>query len=133
LGTLIRILLVDDYADFRDLVRSVLSKQPEYSVIGEASDGLEAVQKSEELQPDLILLDVGLFSLNGIEAALRIRQVSPKSKILMLSVNRSREIAEEALQAGATGYVVKSEIVRELLPAIEAVLQGRQFISAILS
>jgi CheY-like chemotaxis protein len=102
-------------------------------LVGEASDGLEAVQKAEKLQPDLILLDIGLPTLNGIEAARRIRKVSPTSKILFASENRSVDVAEEALSTGADGYVVKSAAASELLPAVEAVLQGKKFVSASLA
>ena len=101
--------------------------------MGETSDGLEAVHKAEELQPDLILLDIGLPTLNGIEVARRIQVVSPTSKILFVSENRSPEIAEEALRTGAGGYVVKSDAVGELLPAVKAVLEGKQFMSASLA
>ena len=99
----IRVLVVDDFEPWRRFVSTTLLKQPELEVIGEVSDGLEAVQKAEELQPDLILLDVGLPTLNGIEAARRIREVSPGSKILFASENRSADIAEEALSTGAGG------------------------------
>jgi DNA-binding NarL/FixJ family response regulator len=102
-------------------------------VIGEIFDGLEAVQKTRELQPDLVLLDIGLPSLNGIEVARRIREVSPKSKILFVSENSDRDIAEEALRAGGGGYVVKSDASSDLLPAVEAVLQGKQFVSSSLA
>ena len=102
-------------------------------IIGEAVDGLEAVQKAEQLQPDLILLDIGLPTLNGIEAARRIRAVSPTSKILFLSEDRSLDIAEAALSAGAGGYVVKSDAAAELLPAVNAVLGGKRFVSASLA
>src|SRR5439155_862233 len=88
--------------------------------------GLEAVRKAQQLHPDLILLDIGLPSLNGIEAARRIRELSPKSKILFISENRSWDIAEEALRIGAGGYVVKSDAAGELLPAVEAVLRDRK-------
>ena len=99
----IRVLVVDDYEPWRRFASTTLLKQPELQVIGEVSDGLEAVQKAKELQPDLILLDVGLPTLNGIEAARRIRKVSPGSKILFASENRSADIAEEALSTGAGG------------------------------
>lgn len=102
-------------------------------VVGETSDGQEAVQKAQELQPNLILLDIGLPTLHGIEAARRIRQCAPMSKILFVSENRLRDIAEETFAIGASGYVLKSEAASELLPAAEAVLQGKQFVSAGLS
>ena len=126
----IRILLVDDYERWRRWVCSTLQKRSEFQLVGEASDGLDAVQKAQQLQPDLILLDIGLPMLNGIEAARRIREVSCTSKILFVSENRSIDMAEKALSSGASGYVVKSDAARELLPAVEAVLQGRRFVSA---
>jgi DNA-binding NarL/FixJ family response regulator len=126
----IRVLVVDDYAPFRHFVRSTLQKQPELQIVCEVSDGLEAVQRTQELQPDLILLDIGLPTLNGIEAARRIRELSPTSKILFVSEHRSWDIAEEALRSGASGYVVKSEASNELLSAVESVLRDRQFVSA---
>ena len=99
-------------------------------VIGVGSDGLEAVQKAEELQPDLILLDIGLPSLNGIEVARQIRKLSPKSKILFVSQESSADVVWEALGTGAQGYVVKSDAGSELLEGVNAVLRGEQFVSA---
>jgi DNA-binding NarL/FixJ family response regulator len=132
-GSTTRILVVDDYEHWRRYFSTALQKQPEVQVIGEVSDGLEAVQKAQELQPDLILLDIGLPTLNGIQAARRIREVSPTSKIIFVSENRSPDIAEEALGTGAGGYVVKSDASSELLPAVKAVLEGKRFISATLA
>jgi len=123
----IRALVVDDYEPFRRFVRSTLQKFAEVQVIDEASDGLQAVQQAQQLQPDLIVLDIGLPRLNGIEAARQIRVLSPSSKVLLLTENRSSEIVEEAIRAGGIGYVVKSDAAHELLPAIEAVLHGKQF------
>jgi len=128
-----RVLIVDDYEPWRRFCLTALQKQPRLQVIGEAVDGLEAVQKAQHLQPDLILLDIGLPTLNGIEAARRIRELSPKSRILFVSEIRSWDIAEEALRTGAGGYVVKSDAVGELLPAVNAVLGGKRFVSASLS
>jgi DNA-binding NarL/FixJ family response regulator len=110
----------------------MLQDHPRFQVIGEAADGLEAVQKSEELQPGLILLDIGLPKLNGIEVARRICAIVPSSKILFVSENQCPTIAEEALRAGACsrGYVVKSDACRDLLPALEAVADGKEFVSA---
>jgi DNA-binding NarL/FixJ family response regulator len=132
-GSTTSILVVDDYEPWHRFVLTTLQKQPELRVIGEAVDGLEAVQKAQQLQPDLILLDIGLPTLNGIEAARRIREVSPKSKILFVSENRSWDIVEEALRTGVGGYVVKSDAAGELLPAVNAVLGGRRFVSASLA
>ena len=124
-----RVLVVDDYEPWRAFVATMLEKQPELQIIGEAKNGLEAVQIAQQTQPDLILLDIGLPTLNGIEAARRIREVSPHSKILFVSENRSRDIAEEAVRSGGRGYVVKAAAASELLPAIEAVLKDLRFFS----
>jgi DNA-binding NarL/FixJ family response regulator len=128
-----RVLIVDDYEPWRRFVRLTLLANEKLQIIGEAANGSEAIEKAQELQPDLILLDVGLPKLNGIEAARRIRDVSPKSKILFVSENRDWDTAEEALRAGGCGYVVKSDAARELLSAVEAVLQGKQSVSASLA
>lgn len=129
-GSIVRVLVVDDYQPWRRYVCLTLQIYPRLQVVSELSDGLAAVQQAQQLRPDLILLDIGLPALHGIEAARLIREVSPKSKILFLSENRSRDIAREALQTGALGYVVKSDAARDLLPAVEAVLEGRRFISS---
>jgi DNA-binding NarL/FixJ family response regulator len=105
----IRVLVVDDYEPWRRLIRLTLLVQERLQIVGEAVDGPEALHQAQELQPDLILLDISLPTLNGIEAARRIRQVSPNSKILFVTENRSPDIAEEALSTGAGGYVVKSD------------------------
>ncbi len=128
-----RVLIVDDYEPFRRFVRSTLGEKRDLQVVGEASNGLEAVHKAEELQPDLIVLDLGLPTLNGIEAARRIRQLCPESQILILSQESSAEVVQEALRLGAQGYVVKTQARTELLSAVDAILQGRQFVSSELS
>ena len=132
-GSTYRVLVVDDYEPWRAFVASTLKNQSKLRIIGEATDGLEAVLIAQQLQPDLILLDIGLPTLNGIEAARRIREVSPNSRILFLSEDRSRDIAEEALRTGAFGYVVKAVAAGELLPAVEAVLQDKGFVSGSLT
>ena len=128
--SLIRVLVVDDFEDWRRQVRSLLQARPEWQVIAEASDGSEAVQKAEDLKPDLIVLDIGLPKLNGIEAARRIRQRSPSSKIIFLSQNSNLDFVRAALGTGALGYVLKTDAGRELLPAVDAVLGGKQFFSS---
>jgi DNA-binding NarL/FixJ family response regulator len=128
-GDRCRILLVDDHESWRHLLLSTFQKIPEYQVVGQASDGLEAVQKSQELQPDIILLDIGLPKLNGIEAARQIRVVSPSSHILFVSENRSQDVVKEGLRLGARGYVLKSDAAGDLLPALRIVFEGRRFIS----
>jgi DNA-binding NarL/FixJ family response regulator len=126
----IRVLLVDDFRPWFRVVFAILGKQSELEVIGEASDGLEAVQKAQELQPDLILLDIGLPNLNGIEAARLIRKLSPDSKILFVSQESSADLVREALRTGAEGYVLKADAGRELLTAVNAALRGERFVGS---
>jgi DNA-binding NarL/FixJ family response regulator len=125
----VRILIVDDYEPWRRMVFTLLQEHSNWLVIGEASDGFEAIQKSKELQPDLILLDIGLPGLNGIEAARQICQIVPRSKILFLSENLCPEVVREAFCIGAWGYVVKSDAAHDLLAAMEAVIGDRQFVN----
>ncbi len=125
----IRVLLVEDFEPFRRAIRSILGKHSSLQIVGEASDGLEAVRKAEELQPDLILLDIGLPTLNGMEAARRIRIKSPQSKIIFVTQESSADVVEEALNLGGVGYVVKTRIASDLLAAVDAVLGGGQFVS----
>jgi DNA-binding NarL/FixJ family response regulator len=131
--TSIRILVVDDYEPWHRFVSTTLAKEPGLEIIAQASDGVEAVQQARDLRPDLVLLDIGLPSLNGIEAARQIYGVSPASKIIFVSENRSPDIAEEALNTGAGGYVVKSDAASQLIAAVRAVLEGKRFVSASLA
>jgi DNA-binding NarL/FixJ family response regulator len=126
----IRILIVDDYEPWRRTVFAMLQEYPHWQVICEASDGVEAVEKSKELQPDLVLLDVGLPRLNGIEAARQIYQIAPATKILFVSENLCPEVVQEALCIGARGYVVKSDAGHDLLAAVEAVIADKRFVSS---
>ena len=119
---------MDDFAPWREFVLEKLRENHDLQVIGVASDGLEAVQKAEELQPDLILLDIGLPSLNGIEVARQIRKFSPNSKILFVSQESSADVVQGALGTGAQGYVVKSDAGSELLEGVNAVLRGDRFV-----
>jgi DNA-binding NarL/FixJ family response regulator len=125
-----RILVVEDYEPVRRFICSILSERPGFQIVEEVTDGLDAVQKAGELQPDLIVLDIGLPSLNGIDAARRIRRLFPTIKILFVTQESSAVVVQEALALGALGYVVKAHAGSELLPAVEAVLQGRQFVSS---
>jgi DNA-binding NarL/FixJ family response regulator len=125
----VRVLVVDDYEPFRHFMRATLQARPELQVVGEASNGLEAVQKAKELQPHLILLDIGLPALNGIEAAHRISRLLPDAAILFVSQNNDADVVAAALSNGAKGYVLKLDANRELLPAVEAVLRGDHFAS----
>ncbi len=124
------VLIVDDFDRLRELVCLTLQQRVEFHVVGQASDGLDAVRQAQELQPDLILLDIGLPNLNGIEAGRRIRLLSPGSKILFLSQESSEVAVQEALALGAHGYLLKSDIGYELLTAVDTVCRGHQFISS---
>jgi len=115
----LKVLVVDDFEPFRRIVRSILKQRTEFQIIGEASDGLEAVKFAEELQPDLILLDIGLPNLNGMEVARRAHKLAPHAKILFVSQETSSEVAQEAIRLGALGYVQKTRVQSELLPAID--------------
>jgi DNA-binding NarL/FixJ family response regulator len=126
----IRVLVVDDFEPFREFVRSTLARKPDLRVIGEASDGLEAVQRAAELKPDLILLDISLPLLNGLEAARQIRKFLRESKIIFLSQESSAEVMQEALGLGAWGYVVKTKAGSDLLAAVESVISGKRFVSS---
>lgn len=121
----IRILIVDDYEPWRSCVLSLLKENPDFEVVGEGSDGMEAIQMSAELQPDLVLLDIGLPKLNGFDAARRIRKVSADSKIVFLSQNRSQALVREARKIGAHGFVAKIDAAYELMPALKAALDGK--------
>jgi len=123
-----RVLIVEDSEPFRNFICSMLRERSELQIVDQVSDGLQAVRRAEELRPDLIVLDIGLPSLNGIEAARQIRRLSPKSKILFVSQESSADIVREALGTGASGYVVKSDAGSELLEAVSAVLRGDQFV-----
>ena len=125
----VRILVVEDFAPFLQVVRSTLAERPDVQVISEVADGLEGVQKAELLKPDLVLLDIGLPTLNGIEAARQMRKLVPASKIIFVSQESSSEVVQEALKLGAWGYVVKTRAASDLLAAVDAFLAGRQFVS----
>jgi DNA-binding NarL/FixJ family response regulator len=125
----IRVLVVDDHEIARRGIRSVLSSDVNLDVVWEAADGEEAVKRAAEFHPAIILLDITLPGMSGIQAARRIRIVSPDSRIIFLSQHDSVQIAKDALSVGAQGYVVKSDAGRELLTAIQAVHEGGQFVS----
>ena len=124
----VRVLVVEDFAAFRQFICLTLGNSPDFRVIGEASDGLEALHMAVELRPDLILLDIGLPSLNGIEVARQMRSLVPESKVIFLTIESSADMVQEALSVGARGYVVKTMAESELLTAMEAVLLGKSSI-----
>jgi len=119
------IVIADDFAEFRRLVRSKL-RGDGFHIVAEAADGLEAVAKAAMLQPDVVLLDIQMPKLNGLEAATQIRSIAPQSKILFVSQNTDPDIVQSAMSDGAAGYLCKSKISRELVPAIEAAIAGKR-------
>ena len=126
----IRVLVADGFKPWRHSLRSMLKRQAKLQLVGAVADGVEAVQKASELKPDLILLAIDLPKLNGIEVAKRIRQAVPDAKIVFLSIESDSDMVQAALNSGGQGYVLKTDAGSELLPAIEAVLQGKQYVSS---
>jgi CheY-like chemotaxis protein len=126
----LRVLLVDDSESYRRATWSVLSSLPSLELAGEAADGLEAVTKAEELKPDLILMDISLSGINGIEAAARIRKLAPDSRIVFLSQYDDPDVVRAVLQTGALGYVFKVDSGKDLESALSAVSSGKIFLSA---
>ena len=127
--SLVSILVVDDVECWRLFVSSMLRAEPTFEVVFEASDGLKAVQAAETLQPTVVLLDIGLPELNGIQAGGWIRRVAPSAKIVFVSMERDPDIVEAAWQLGACGYVLKSDAARDLVAAIHSVVRGEKFLS----
>jgi len=125
----VRVLVVDDFTAWRQCVLEKFQENRSLQVIGVAADGLEAVLKAEELQPDLVLLDIGLPKLDGIQAAREIRKVAPESKILFLTQELDPDMARAALSAGGHGYLLKSDAHSELFTAVETVMIGKRFVS----
>ena len=120
----IRTLVVDDNADFRQRVKEFLASEPEIEVVGEAADGQEAILKARELQPDLVLMDVRMPGINGISATRQLKDEMPEVKVIMLSLFDIDEYRKAALDSGASGYVVKKNLVQELIPAIRGALRS---------
>ncbi len=125
----VRILVVEDFEPFRRFLSAILQTIREEVQVSEASDGALAVEQAQKLRPDLILLDIGLPKLNGIEAARQIRKLSPESKILFVSQESSPDLAHAAFDAGANGYIVKTDVGSELVTGVNAVLRGKVFVS----
>jgi DNA-binding NarL/FixJ family response regulator len=125
----VRILVVDDHPIVRHGLRTLLGGRPEWEIIDEAEDGIEAVEKADRLKPDVVVLDVSMPRMDGLEACRRIRKSVPKSEVLMVTQHDSPQMMHEALSAGARGYIVKADAARDLLAALEAVSQHKLFIA----
>jgi DNA-binding NarL/FixJ family response regulator len=128
--TALRILIVDDHAVVRRGVRSLLESQPGWEIAGEATTGREAVDLAKRLQPDVVVLDLSLPELNGLDATRQILKHSPRSEILVLTMHHSEELARNVLQAGARGYVLKSDADQSLIAAIESLRQHKPFLTS---
>jgi len=128
----IQVLIADDHAMMRDGVRLLLETQPGIDVIGTASDGLEAIDRAAELTPDVIVMDIGMPRMNGIDATVEILALHPQCKVIILSMHGTAEHAYRALRAGATGYVVKEAAGQELIRAVQDVIVGKRFLSPVI-
>jgi DNA-binding NarL/FixJ family response regulator len=128
LESVFRVLVVDDFVPWRRVVRWMLQHFPQWQIVGEAADGVEGIRKTKELHPDLVLLDVGMPLVNGIDTAKAIRSAAPESKILFVSVDICPELVQGALRTGAHGYVVKSDAASDLLIAMQTVMNGHRFV-----
>jgi DNA-binding NarL/FixJ family response regulator len=125
----LRILIVDDHAVVRRGVRSLLESQPEWEIVSEATTGREAVELAKQLQPDIVVMDLSLPELSGLDATRHILKESPRSEVVVLTMHHSEELAREALQAGARGYVLKSDADQSLIAAIENLRQHKPFLT----
>lgn len=125
----IRLLICEDHALFREGLRALLSAQPTLEVVGDARDGNEAVQLAKSLRPDVVLMDIEMPELNGLEATRRIRRAVPSSRVLVLTLYDDEEVVAECLEAGAAGYVLKEAPSSQLVYAIEAVQRGQRYLS----
>ncbi|MBI2849839.1 MAG: response regulator transcription factor [Chloroflexi bacterium] len=124
----IRVLIADDHAIVREGLQAILTVQPDIEVVGEAVDGGEAVNKARELQPDIVLMDITMPVMNGLEATRQIKNENPETKILVLTMHEEDDYFYRILEAGASGYFVKGGSFRELLSALRAVWRGDVFI-----
>jgi DNA-binding NarL/FixJ family response regulator len=131
--SLVRVLVVDDVDSWRTFVSSMLETEPSFEIVCEVSDGLEAVQAAEKLQPNVVLLDIGLPGLNGLQAGGWIRKVAPSAKIIFVSLEHDPDIVGSAVRLGAWGYVLKSDAAGDLVTAIHTVVRGEKFLSSSLA
>jgi len=129
----IRLLVADDHEVIRRGVRSLLGTQPGWEVSGEAASGREAVEKAKQLKPDLVVLDITMPELDGLEATRQILEAVPKTKVLILTMHESEQVMSEVLKAGALGYVLKSDAADNLVPAVKALIHGKPFFTSSVS
>ena len=132
-GVATRILLVEDFQPYRSLVALLLKQNPGFHVVGEAEDGMQAVTQAQQLRPDVVLIDIGLPNLNGLEAARHIRSLLPLAKIIFITQVEDVDTVKEAFNVGASGYILKLDTATDLVAALTAVIKGRRFLSRGLS
>lgn len=125
-----RILIADDHEMVRKGLRVTLEAEPGWSVVAEAANGRQAVELATSLQPDVVVMDIGMPELNGLEATREIRDALPKVRVLVLTVYEAEHVVNEVIQAGAQGYLLKSDAGRELVQAIGNLLQGKSYFTA---
>ena len=123
----LRILIADDHEAVRKGIRNLLTGHDGWEILAEAVDGRDAVGKASELNPDMVLLDVGMPHMNGFQAAQQILKSSPETKVLMVTVNADKYTAQEAKHVGARGFISKVDVVRDLIRAVEAIQNGELF------
>jgi DNA-binding NarL/FixJ family response regulator len=123
----VAILIVDDHVVVRRGLRALLETQPGWTICGEASNGNEAVQKASQQQPDVVILDIGMPEMNGVVATVRIREVAPHARVLVLTMHNGAELIQSCLEAGAQGYVLKSDAERDLISAVQALVQHKTY------
>ena len=129
----IRLLVADDHAVVRKGIRALIEEHPGWKVVAEASNGREAVEKAKQLRPTLAILDITMPNLNGLEATRQIVASAPKTQVLILTIHDSEVIAQQVLQAGARGYLLKSDLGRDLVTAVEALLHNRTYLTSTVS
>ncbi len=125
-----RILVADDHEVVRRGLCALLQAQPEWEVCGEAADGREALEKTQKLRPDVVILDIGMPSLNGLEATRQILKTNPQTKILILTLHDSDQVVREVLNAGARGFLLKSDAARDLVAAVEALRRDKTYFTS---
>jgi DNA-binding NarL/FixJ family response regulator len=125
-----RILIADDHEIVRHGIRALIENHPGWEVCGEAVDGRDAVQKARELRPDLALLDVGMPNLNGLDAARRILDIAPQTRVLILTMHESEQVVREVLEVGARGFLLKSDAARDLVSAVQALQRRTTFFTS---
>ena len=123
----VRILLADDHDLVRQGIRAVLQERPGWEICGEASNGREAVEKAQLLKPDIVIVDVGMPYLNGVDATRQITKTNPAVKVLVLNIHQSEQIINEVLEAGAKGYLLKSDAAQELINGVESILRNKPY------